>query len=961
MRNSQSSSAGRSGSMLACFLTLVFCRIPIPILQAGETVRVEITRDTWLSNYPTEISGSNGAAPRLKLKSIQELSIVDFDTQPLRERTIVRAKLLLKIAGDPGLERVTLSSITCDWVEGTGTSYERIEGASSFSHQIYPKQRWHDSDLTAVCLGNGGSIYASIDAKPATEPGWVELEVPVELLQARLAGLSYGIVLMDDTGSTWKRDGESFQRQLFPNRFVYSRDSNRQSAPYLLVEVEERELDTTPESNTPEISQLRFLPREPQDPRPRLSWSISPSEPDRILGFIVRCDGIRVPQYHVPAIENSRSGRWVMPIDGIDQDAKDGTSRTFEIVTVDRDGRAGTPQSIVVPVDVPVVIAPHLARELESVPNNAGELDWSTALEGFGRYWTVVDPLDTIVPTSRRLIPEQSVEYLAKNHLWNASKQRVTLDSPRGGWIGFQLASSLATETVDCQWVVDDRLAAFEGLRMELHRYTLVNKGSEGVPDPLIAIAQGTTSLSATLDQDPSHRGESQSWLLEMYVPHEVPEGRYRNELVLRSGAQQVVLSVDLQVHAATLPKELSFLPEMNCYDLPENDRDYYQLAHRHRVVLNRLPYYQNGILAKDCCPVWRDGILDWGPFDAKYGDLLSGAAFADSVRGPIPLECLYMAMHENWPSPMESNYNGSYWADQAFPDTYRRAWVSAVAQSVEHARDMGWTDTRFHIFLNNKVDFKDRGWSRGSSPWLLDEPANFQDYWALRYFGIAFHEAKLRSNPRNPKPLPQFMYRCDISRPQWQRDSLDGLMDYAVIAQGAFREYQRLVLDRKFRDGGMVVLYGSNNPIGTNNVMPVAWCWDAWCLGADGVLPWQTIGQVASWDQADELALFYPNPKDPNTAPSPSIRLKAYCYGQQDAELLRLLVQHLGVDRYALGQQLQKELNWHPTDRAGGTGNEPAGWSDYSRQTPEQLHRWRVDWLNRLDTPLVASPTGSK
>ena len=52
-----------------------------------------------------------------------------------------------------------------------------------------------------------------------------------------------------------------------------------------------------------------------------------------------------------------------------------------------------------------------------------------------------------------------------------------------------------------------------------------------------------------------------------------------------------------------------------------------------------------------------------------------------------------------------------------------------ASRQIAEHLQARGWTDTLFHGFLNNKNNFKAAGWSRGSSPWLLDEPANFQDY----------------------------------------------------------------------------------------------------------------------------------------------------------------------------------------------------------------------------------------
>ena len=102
--------------------------------------------------------------------------------------------------------------------------------------------------------------------------------------------------------------------------------------------------------------------------------------------------------------------------------------------------------------------------------------------------------------------------------------------------------------------------------------------------------------------------------------------------------------------------------------------------------------------------------------------------------------------------------------------------------------------------FLNNKNNFKTRGWSTASSPWLLDEPANFQDYWAIRYFAVAFHEGvnqAMSGSASTSASLPKMVFRADISRPQWQRDTLDGLLDYNVVSN-AVRTYPRLVLDRK-------------------------------------------------------------------------------------------------------------------------------------------------------------------
>ena len=56
-------------------------------------------------------------------------------------------------------------------------------------------------------------------------------------MAARVAGVSEGFFLYDDTGNEWTRQGERFDRGGFPNRFIFSKDSNRTSAPYLTVEL----------------------------------------------------------------------------------------------------------------------------------------------------------------------------------------------------------------------------------------------------------------------------------------------------------------------------------------------------------------------------------------------------------------------------------------------------------------------------------------------------------------------------------------------------------------------------------------------------------------------------------------------------------------------------------------------------------------------------------------------------
>lgn len=240
------------------------------------------------------------------------------------------------------------------------------------------------------------------------------------------------------------------------------------------------------------------------------------------------------------------------------------------------------------------------------------------------------------------------------------------------------------------------------------------------------------------------------------------------------------------------------------------------------------------------------------------------------------------------------------------------------------------WTQTTFEFYLNNKVYFKaQRGsWSKCSAPWIFDEPVNTQDFWALRRFGREFLAAT--------GGAPNLVFRCDISRPEWQRDLLDGVCGEEVVS-GALRTYRERILARQARHGQTVLLYGSPNKIGTPNVQCAAWCLDAWCLGADGVVPWNTIGNTQSWTRPDHTCLFYPAEK----GPLPSLRLKAFCHGQQLVEYLAIFAQLAGHDRRSVVEAIRRELGLEGLLKK--TSEDDAGTMSYDRVSPESLERMRI------------------
>lgn len=879
--------------------------VKVAALPRGEAVKAPVTRDTWFSNVGNEADCNLGGAPRLKVKAHQEMSLIDIDASPFKGRVVTGATLHLRQVGNERIHRLTVSSFGSEWVEGTSPNYAPQNGSSTHKHRKHPDVPWtaDGGDLCSVMLGQGGTVWRMADAFAPDAQGWQKVAVDPSVVAARVAGISHGFLLFDDTGSEWTRNGEKFDFRLFPNRFVHSRESGEKNAPYLIVHLGERD-EKPPAAPTGLKADNGDLPQG----ETRLTW-ITPEDQGAAgtLGFFVTVDGKEVPRYLIPvAGKPSEAVRMHLRDLGL----KAGAKVVVAVRAVDGAGNVG-PAS-----ELAVVVSDRVAKPLPGVMGKPFTEGGKLPKLGDAEV-AILDELDKVHPVSGEMIPKQADGYLAANHLWSARDGRVRLHAARNEFVAFQVLLRGKASGVTPTLTFD----GLRGARSSFARLVSVNSAKGPLPDPVVPL-DGAFDAPANL-------------LCEVYVGHDAPAGEHKGTLRLQAGPQTLELQVTLRVWDFTLPDFLSFLPEMNCYGLPTNERDYYRLAHEHRTVLNRVPYHQNGSIAEGCAPKWDGSRLDWTAYERRFGPYLDGSAFADLPRKSVPIECFYLPMHENWPTPIEGNYNHDYWADRAFPPAYRAALVETSRIFTEHAGRRGWNETLFHFFLNGKNDFKKNGWSRGSSPWLLDEPANWQDYWALRWFGSAFHEG-VRKAPGKAKML----FRADISRPMWQRDAFDGLLDYNVVS-GVLRNYRRMVLDRKEQNGEILMEYGGSNPIEDANVQPAGWCVDAWAIGADGVLPWQTVGNANSWNKADPLSLFYPARAGGGV--TPSIRLKAYRRGQQDVEYLTLLALTTKEPRWAVGQQVREALKLSAERKGTGYGAEDAGMLTYRQLLPQDLWALRV------------------
>ena len=688
------------------------------LAEAAEPRRVEVNRDLWISSYPSEQEGNNGGSPKLKLKGTQEFFLIDFDPAPFKGRKVVRASLHLHLESAHVLGRTTVSTVAEDWVEGKGNGYAKVPGATSFRWARTGEKPWggDGKDVTSVTLGLSGTIWGFGDPTPPDENRWQAIPIDPAVAQARIDGRSFGFFVMDDVGSEYQRDGDRFTYTLFPNRYVASKDSNRKSAPYFTLWLED-------------------------GPAPSIAF----------------------------------------PADPTLKPAK------------------------------PVALPP--------VPKVAGD----------ERALKAVDALGLPIPGLKLFAAKGE----AVTMLLEESPEAVTIDLP-------------------------------------VRRYEALKVGP--YVDPLKASAQGR--------------------LLEFQIPKDAKPGEHRG--TLRIGGKDVPFSVT--VWNFTLPDRLSFVAQMNGYGMMDGERPWFRLAHEHRLTLNVLTYGWSGRVT--AAPKLKpDGTFDWSAWDARFGPLLDGSAFADLPRGKVPTEALYLPLNENWPMDHEKHFKGGYWIEHAFGPEYWNEFAHAAAGFAHHFSEKGWNETMFEFYLNNKVYFKNGkngkpgNWKTTSATWIYDEPQHTQDFWAIRRFGVEFWKAVA------PFTDVRTAFRIDVSRPEWQRDLLDGITNVDVIS-GTLREYPFRAIGRNRRDGKMTYMYGAATKLGQPLVVNAAWCAETWSLGADGIVPWQTIGNKDSLTKPDDLAIFYPGPD----GPLPSLRLKAVRAGQQLAEYLTIYAVASGQDRDAVG-----------------------------------------------------------
>ena len=898
---------------------------------AGKSVKIPVTSDTSLSSVGKETLGSNGGNCVLKLKGQQEVALLSFNADILRGKIVTGALLHIRSASprQAPLTRLGVSTVATPWKEGTSTSYRPQHGAASFAQAAYLDCNWAypGSTLMDVVFGKGNTLWKFSNCTPPDKNGWQACAVDAGIIASVVAGLSHGLCLYDEEGNSWSQQKGVFSYHYFPNRFFFSRETR--SGPWL-------EVWTGGEDHSPPapvgdviVAPLHLLPGEAF-----VKWN-TPQDFGRgkTLGFQVTYADASgehpVPRYLIPMAGN--------PGDTVTMHLQDlplapGTDVNLKITPVDSAGNKGitfAPKIRVAEnIDVPSVVTS------DFVPFKA-----SSSLPALnGITVSILDLTDKVNPINGSMLPHRDIGYQGGNHLFDGENKKIKLYGARNETVFFQVNLAGHADKIAVRFNFDETPL----LKPKIFKFNYVQtKNShrpEAIfPDPLLPL-EGDFSIPDRKGQTEVATHTNQSLICELYIPHAIAPGERKGHLTVTIGDQSMNFTVSLKVWNFTLPDKLSFIPEMNAYGTvyPFHSYKYYRLAHEHRTCINWLPYGWNGKPA--LAPQWDGSDFNWKAWDKQISPLLYGSAFAGLPREGEPVDVFYLPINENWPVELYHYYTPSYWADEAFSAGYSEKLGKAMHSFAEHLAAAKWTETIFQFYLNNKVIFRKK-FPQSSAPWIFDEPINTQDFWALRWYGKLWKEATSRVAFDSGTAL---WFRSDISYSQFSRNMLWGILDIEYIGGNSVQK-TRMKHDEQMLSGlAHFTEYGSANKIDQPNTQPVLWCIAAWLNGANGVLPWQTIGTNNSWKDAEQTALFYPHPD----GPYPSVRLKAFTRGQQDVEYLTLFGKTYNLPRYAIEKIVKNFIGMESTVKKTSTMD--AGTISFDSANSINLWRLRA-WLGQM------------
>jgi hypothetical protein len=771
------------------------------------------------------------------------------------------------------------------------------------------------SNVLDVTFGLGHTTWKFADCTLPDNNGWQQVAVDPKVVAARIAEISHGFAVNDEVGSEWEDKDNTFVWRVYPNRFCYSRHNGKDLQPFLEVWT-----NGSDEQAPNPVEYSKVITEGLPPGQAILKWITPKDNGDAgTIGFDVSYideagNSKDFPRYLIP-MARVEGGACIMQIQ--DLPFKAGQTIQVSIVPIDAAGNKGKAFTRTVTLSN--------AKKSVEIATQIKPFAASTDLLSVGGLKVgVIDVLDKVHPESGKLIPEHEAGYLGGNHLFSAQEKKIRLYAAKNEFVWFQLVLEGQAQDIAIKTTFSN------GIKAELFESAYVGSDIGNVPDPLIPI-NGSISIPSTVGEIRVENQKYHTVLCEVFVPHDAKSGTSQQNIQIRVGDETLSIPIEMHIWDFTLPNQLSFISEMNSYGFNlSNNYELHRIAHKYRLVLNQLPYGWTGNAA------WRmsfngTDFEGWDWFDQNIGPLLDGSAFRGLPRGETPVPVLYTPFNENWPIKIVGQYKSDYWADSALSPEYIESNKKAYAAFAKHLNEKGYHDTMIEFYLNNKIYYRETN-TKSVCPWILDEPNRTQDFWALRYYGILWHEATLPV-----KGKVKMTYRTDISYPEHGRETMWGICDRLVMGGAQAQKIRQKKDEQVLWQENYLANYGSANQVDEPNTQPAAWSLLSWSQGATGILPWQTMAREKNWTTGSKTGLFYPH----ETGYKSSVRLKSFSRGQQDIEYLTWYQEVYGVEHFALANALNEAITLKATIHK--TNETDAGKIKFAKAKPVDLWQFRV------------------
>ncbi len=839
----------------------------------------------------------------------------------------------------------------------------RVTPADSNNYTIDNEWTYQRSDFSTAAFGNFGSLvsygFAADDtfksySGPGTSYGWIGMKLDPAVVQALILD-QYGLTVTD---ARWHSGSSG------PNPAVYTKEQNDTVRPRLYIKFAATDDVTPPLPVTnlsaqagPDNGQVVLTFDAPTDPQAAkaFGYTVRYSQTNDFAGATDLARW-RIPRPGVPgAVQRV-----------LIEDLTPYTTYYFFVQAYDAVGNPSTvaTTSLFVPApvtatleDVPFVTPDPTGKTIRTVANVM-------------RWWAAPPTTGVNPVTGNRYedgyTGSGADDYKKANVVWDSGTNTISLLAARNEVVAAQLViEKLTAGSLTNVGVTAGNLTGPGGVtipadtcieRFQMHYLT---SGSSKCPDPAIPLASPFPATFSIPDPNHNPTGMNQSVWTDIYVPTGSVPGDYTGTLTVTADQLSSPVTVNLKIHVSpvTIPDMPTFLVDLNGYGDPWNwgssnaqdDRialRYFQACHKHRVVPNCLPYsHLNGNVQTDRIPDVMTGsgatlhAASWSTFDRRYGPLFDGSAFSPTnpvqpYYGPgenTPITHFYSTFHESWPiyildAALGFDAEGlgpAYWYSlnpsdlvtmftnlpdvySAFPEGYKQGLRNVMADWVQHAHDMGWTQTAFETYHNEK--FSDHWGSPAVYDpvfWVMEENDSADDFRADGFYHELWREGYEQANC----PDVKWHFRIDIStRYGLNYGQLDNRINYWDLSASSASwwwpqiKYRSYNLDAD-KPEQWVDYSDSPSPAQSGVVWPQLFL-RRWSQGLAGVLPyWDAFG-YASWTSfGSPASVIYsgrsvPGMSTPYEGCLLSMRVKQMRQAEQLIELLNLWADTDGMNR---------------------------------------------------------------